>query len=290
VKREDVKREDVKREDVKREDVKREDVKREDGEDAVESSHYVSRFTLYASDEESNIESTPHVSRFTLYASDEESNIESTPHVSRFTLHETPNTNAILQIAANGDLRKFLQQEFFTKWHLRWYRKRPVYWPLQSARRSYGFVLFHERVNRMTLYVLMRDYMDYFLNGVQQQIDDRDDRLAGLSGRDRKQVEREIAGLRQTLEEVQGFAKTMASLAREGYEPAPNWIDDGVILRLAPLWELIPLWKAEPRKHWERLARGDFDWSHIAMHYWQERVKAACKHNKSFAIAHGIYD
>ena len=196
----------------------------------------------------------------------------------------------VIQLGANGDLRQFLERDFFTKWHLRWYRKRPVYWPLQSARRSYGFVLFHERVNRMMLYVLMRDYMDYFLNGLQQQIDDRAARLDGLSGRDRKQVEHEIARLAQTLEEVQEFAKTMARLAREGYEPAPDWIDDGVILRLAPLWELIPIWKAEPRKYWERLARGDYDWSHIAMHYWPDRVKAACKVNKSFAIAHRIDD
>jgi hypothetical protein len=50
---------------------------------------------------------------------------------------------------------------------------------------------------------------------------------------------------------------------------------------------LIPIWKGEPRKYWERLQRGDYDWSHIAERYWPERVKEACKANKSFAIAHG---
>jgi len=80
----------------------------------------------------------------------------------------------------------------------------------------------------------------------------------------------------------------MDRIVREGYEPAPDWIDDGVLLRMAPLWELIPIWSAEPKKHWERLQKGDFDWSHIAMRYWPDRVKEKCKADKSFAIAHGL--
>jgi hypothetical protein len=79
----------------------------------------------------------------------------------------------------------------------------------------------------------------------------------------------------------------MARVVREGYEPEPNWIDDRVILRMAPLWELIPLWEKYPKKHWRRLQEGEYDWSHIAMNYWPERVREACKENKSYAIAHG---
>ena len=72
-----------------------------------------------------------------------------------------------------------------------------------------------------------------------------------------------------------------------GYNQAPDWIDDGVILRLAPLWKVLPIWKTEPKKYWERLVAGNFDWSHIAMNYRPEQVKAKCKTNKSYAIAHG---
>lgn len=39
--------------------------------------------------------------------------------------------------------------------------------------------------------------------------------------------------------------------------------------------------------YWERLERGDYDLSHVAMRYWPERVRETCKANKSFAIAHG---
>lgn len=201
-------------------------------------------------------------------------------------LGEQPAREVIAE-GAGGDLRGFLSRDYFTRWHLRWYRKRPVYWPLQSARRSYGFVPFHERVDRMTLYTLQRDYLDYKLNGLRQQIGDVMPDLKNKSGGDRKKLERQIDQARQLLEELTAFAATMERLVREGYEPGPDWIDDGVILRLAPLWELIPLWKAEPKKYWERLQQGDFDWSHIAMRYWPERVREKCRSNKSFAIAHG---
>ena len=196
-------------------------------------------------------------------------------------------TQEVMAEGASGDLRKFLERNFFTKWHFKWYRKRPVYWPLQSAKRSYGFVLFHEHVNRSTLYVLQRDYLDHKLNGLRLHIGDLTAQLAGEEGLARKQVERQIDKATQVLDEIAEFAQTMERVVREGYEPAPDWIDDGVILRLAPLWELIPIWWREPKKYWECLQQGDYDWSHIAMRYWPERVREKCKTNKSFAIAHG---
>jgi len=92
----------------------------------------------------------------------------------------------VIELGANGDLRRFLERDFFTKWHLKWYRKRPVYWPLQSAKRSYGFVLFHERIDRTTLYTLQREYLDHKLNGLRLEIGDLRGRLAGAEGRARQ--------------------------------------------------------------------------------------------------------
>ena len=196
------------------------------------------------------------------------------------------NAQEVIAEAANGDLRKLLERGFFTKWHFKWYRKRPVYWPLQSAKRSYGFVLFHERVDKNTLYTLQRDYLDIKLNGARQQIADLRVLAEGKTGRARKDLERQIDNGTQILDEVTEFADTMERIVREGYKPEPNWIDDGVILRMAPLWELIPIWWREPKKYWERLQQGQYDWSHIAMNYWPDRVREACRANKSFAIAH----
>jgi hypothetical protein len=185
-------------------------------------------------------------------------------------------------------LRRFLEKDFFTSWHLKWYRKRPAYWPLQSSRRSYGFVLFHEKVRQDTLYTLQREpYLDTRRSAVALQIADLERELPRLSGAGRKRKEKELDELHKLADELAAFARDLEAVTRGGYEPDDNWIDDGVILRLAPLWPLLPAWKSEPKKHWERLAAGDFDWSHIAMHYWPQRVREKCKTNKSFAIAHG---
>jgi hypothetical protein len=61
-----------------------------------------------------------------------------------------------------------------------------------------------------------------------------------------------------------------------------------VLINMAPLWDLIPGWQAEPKKCWQALERGDYDWSHMAMDYRPDQVKEKCKENKSYAIAHGL--
>jgi hypothetical protein len=59
---------------------------------------------------------------------------------------------------------------------------------------------------------------------------------------------------------------------------------------MAPLWELIPSWRKEPKKAWEELETGKYDWSYQAMDHWPDRVREKCKNNKSYAIAHGLLD
>lgn len=49
-----------------------------------------------------------------------------------------------------------------------------------------------------------------------------------------------------------------------------------------------PGWQAEPKKCLQALARGDYDWSHMAMDYRPDQLKEECKENKSYAIAHGL--
>jgi hypothetical protein len=75
-------------------------------------------------------------------------------------------------------------------------------------------------------------------------------------------------------------------ISRTGYNPH---IGDGVLLNMAPLWELVPAWQAEPKKAWESLERGDYDWAQQAMDHWPDRVREQCRTNKSFAIAQGFF-
>ena len=194
----------------------------------------------------------------------------------------------VIQQAARGDLRKYLEKDFFTQHHIKQYRKRPIYWPIQSSKRSYGFVLFHEKIDRNTFYALQQEpYLPTKRRAVQLRLEELGKKVLTAQGAARKPIEKEMDELRQLAEELAQFAKDLDAITRGGYEPEADWIDDGVILRMAPLWSVIPLWKSEPKKYWDELAAGKYDWSRIAMKYWPERVKQACKKNKSYAIAHG---
>ena len=182
-------------------------------------------------------------------------------------------------------LRKYLETTFF-KEHIRQYRKRPVYWLLQSPRKKFGVWVFHERLTDDSLFGIQREYVAPKIKLLGGQLADlRKARDAAL-GRDRRAIEKQIEALEEdVLADVEEFNKRLEAVIQRGYRPH---IDDGVLLNMAPLWELVPSWQAEPKKAWQALERGDYDWAQHAMDYWPDRVKEKCKLNKSFAIAHGL--
>jgi hypothetical protein len=55
---------------------------------------------------------------------------------------------------------------------------------------------------------------------------------------------------------------------------------------------LEPQWK-DPKKWWKELAsaqgKKDYDWAHLAMHYWPTRVDAKCQKDPSLGVAHGCF-
>lgn len=132
------------------------------------------------------------------------------------------------------------------------------------------------------------------LNYVEPNIRMEEDRLksihsrkeaAGSSGREAKQLEKEIDRQEQFVSELRDFEERLRRAANLHLDFDLN---DGVILNMAPLWELIP-W-SEPKKYWEELQEGRYDWSHIAYQLWPGRVKELCRKDRSLAIAHGRED
>ena len=76
---------------------------------------------------------------------------------------------------------------------------------------------------------------------------------------------------------------------------APTWKpnhDDGVQITAAPLWRLFRHrpWQTVLKETWEKLEKGDYDWAHLAMTYWPDRVREKCRTDKSLAIAHDLED
>jgi hypothetical protein len=64
-------------------------------------------------------------------------------------------------------------------------------------------------------------------------------------------------------------------------------------INFAPLWRLVPqhkAWQKALKATWDALCDGTYDWAHLAMHLWPERVVPKCATDRSFAIAHGLED
>ncbi len=92
-----------------------------------------------------------------------------------------------------------------------------------------------------------------------------------------------------------GIARRPSSKGSSRNSPrvAPLWnpdLNDGVIINFAPLWRLIGHtgWRKNVKECWDTLCAGDYDWSHLAMHLWPERVVPKCAEDASLAIAHGL--
>ncbi len=182
-------------------------------------------------------------------------------------------------------LRQFLGNTFFKR-HIQQYRKRPVYWLLQSPKQKYGVWLFHERLNKDTLFRIRTEYVEPKKNLVENQVFELKKKRVEAEGREKRELDKRIETLDDTFDDIREFSGLLGSIIEErGYIPHT---DDGVLLNMAPLWELIPSWQKEPKNAWDSLEKGEYDWAYQAMDHWPDRVKEKCKTDKSLAIAHGL--
>lgn len=184
-----------------------------------------------------------------------------------------------------GDLRRWLQRDFFPL-HLKQYsksrRKAPIYWPLATASGSYTLWLYYPGLTSQTLYTAVNDFIEPKLKQVRRDAATFRDKGGGRSREEEKTfeatqtLELELIELRDTLLQI-------APIYR------PNH-DDGVQITAAPLWPLFrhKPWQKVLKDTWAKLEKGDYDWAHLAMAYWPERVREKCKTDKSLAIAHDL--
>jgi hypothetical protein len=102
------------------------------------------------------------------------------------------------------------------------------------------------------------------------------------------------AARRKDIGVQESFVDDLRAFLEEVRRVAPLWnpdLDDGVILNFAPLWRLVPhqkAWQRELKTAWDELVAGEYDWAHLAMHLWPERVVPKCVTDHSLAIAHGL--
>lgn len=191
-------------------------------------------------------------------------------------------------------IETYLVGQFFRD-HVRRYRKRPIYWLMQSPKKSYSLCLFHEKATADTLSLLRGNrYLGGRINRLQQE----QTSLRAAIARGDRGANAKAGRIAELLEELQEFDRRLEAATRasakdkHGHDVTVRWepeLDDGVYINAAPLHELFPSWRdVNPKKAWQELAAGEYDWSRTAMRYWPQRVLAKCKDNKSYAIAHGL--
>jgi hypothetical protein len=196
---------------------------------------------------------------------------------------------ALILNTRDGDLRTWLAQEFF-RYHIKRYsesrRKAPIYWQLGIPSRRYSVWLYYPRLTRDTLYRVLNEHVVPKLQHEERRLLELIE-TAGESPTARQR--REIADQESFVEELRVFREELTRVAPL-WHPNP---DDGVVINSALLWRLFPHnrpWQRECKKHWDELVQGKYDWAHLAMHLWPERVVPQCRENASLAIAHGLQE
>lgn len=197
-----------------------------------------------------------------------------------------------VRVAITENVRSWLAQEFFPL-HIKMYskspRKAPIYWQLATPSASYSVWLYIHAFTKDTLFRVQND----FIGGERGKLAHEERRLEEMA---RDARDKGTAVQRKELSAQEDFVGELRAFLDEVKRVTPLWnpnLDDGVIINFAPLWRLVPqhkAWQKELKSTWGALCDGKYDWAHLAMHLWPERVVPKCATDRSLAIAHGLED
>lgn len=196
---------------------------------------------------------------------------------------------AVTKVARDITLRDWFRYDFFSH-HISIYsksrRKAPVYWQLSLPSSRYSVWLNYHRLTEDTFYKVAHDCVTPKLGHEERKLTELYQE-SGLnpSARQRRQID-----------DQEGLVGELRAFQDEITRVAPLWnpnLNDGVLINFAPLWRLVPQhrsWQNECKKVWGNLVAGEYDWAHLAMHLWPERVVPKCVKDRGLAIAHGLED
>ena len=178
----------------------------------------------------------------------------------------------------------------FFDYHLRTYsksrRKAPIYWPFGTVSGSYSVWISAHQATSDSLYRVLQDQVWPKLLLERRRLSE----LVQEAGPNPSASQRKtIDAQEEFVGELEGFVEDLSAVAPL-LHPSLN---DGIVVVLAPLWRLFVHhkgWAKELRKHWDNLSAGEYDWAHLAMRLWPERVVPKCAADRSLAISHGLED
>jgi hypothetical protein len=140
------------------------------------------------------------------------------------------------------------------------HRKAPIYWLLQSSHKNYGIWLYYQRLDSDLLFKVLQNYVEPKLKLEQNHETEASHKLSagGLSVSETRQAQKDLEKQQDLVAEIRDFRDTLKKAADLRLTPD---LDDGVVLNIAPLHDLVP-W-SEASKYWDELQAGKYPWSSI---------------------------
>jgi hypothetical protein len=148
-------------------------------------------------------------------------------------------------------------------------RKAPIYWLLQSSKKNYAIWIYYHRLDKDLLFKMLMNYVEPKIRLEESHLEAlRAHKSAdGDTGKEAKRLAKEAERQEDFLSELRDFEDKLRRAADLHLEPDLN---DGVVLNIASLHELVP-WK-EAKKYWEELLEGKYEWSSIGKQLRQKGI------------------
>jgi hypothetical protein len=139
-------------------------------------------------------------------------------------------------------------------------RKAPIYWLLQSSKKNYALWIYYHRLDKDILFKALLNYVEPKIRREESRLEElRSQKTAlGAATKGSKKLDKDIDRQEAFLTELRDFEEKLRRAANLHLHPDLN---DGVVLNIAPLWELVP-WK-EAKSYWDDLMDGKYEWSSI---------------------------
>lgn len=145
---------------------------------------------------------------------------------------------AFIETALGKDLRKYFCTDFY-KDHLQTYKKRPIYWLVQSPKKGFACLIYLHRYTRDTLNLVLNHYFRPYLQKLEARLSQLglDQLNDAIPTRERTAARREAEKITKVLKECQAWEQdALLPLAQQRIEID---LDDGVKVNYLKLQDVL---------------------------------------------------
>jgi len=145
---------------------------------------------------------------------------------------------AFIETALGKDLRKYFCSDFY-KDHLQTYKKRPIYWLVQSPKKGFACLIYLHRYTKDTLNLVLNHYFRPYLQKLEARLAQLglDQLNDALPTRDRTAARKEAEKITKVLKECQAWEQdSLLPLAQQRIELD---LDDGVKVNYLKLQDVL---------------------------------------------------